>query len=152
MTEEANEARTGETPRPYVQPAALEAPAREDVGRYFPYPCAQLSEQAGVLESETAMDIKVSGQTCRVIERIYTDAQGTRIVARSATPAAYMTTYADCKARREGYTMADGLLAQYMYSETRHCLLMRAGETVYALETDAGKDALLKAAAYLTFE
>lgn len=152
MTEEAANARTNETPRPYVEPKAMEAPVRGDAAGYFPYPGAYLTEQAGVLESEMASDVQVSGRKCRVLERIYTDAQGRRVSVRSATPAAYLSTYADCEFSQEGYAMPDGLSAQYIFSSQRDCLLMRSGEVVYAVETQDGKEALLRAAANLAFE
>ena len=152
VTEESLGAHAAQTPRPYIAPVALDAPISGDTAAYFPYPVAVLREEGGTLESQTAYDTTAFGQTCRVADHVYRDAQGHTVLVRSATPSAYMTAYANYTLSTEAYTVADGLTAQYLFTDTRACLLLRQGETVYAVETESGKDVLLHAAAALTFE
>lgn len=151
-TEEIRQADAAATARPYVEPLALEGVATQDAAKYFPYPGALLTGETHMLAQEQARDEHMQGQKCRVIERVYTDAEGCAVTVRSATPAAYLTAYADCTVTQELYAMPDGRTAQYLAGDARVCLLMRDGETLYAIETADGKDALLRAAAALAFE
>lgn len=150
QTEELQSVGANATQRPYVQPLALTGTVREDVSRYFPYPSAVLEGMN--LEEQSARDEWVEGQRCRVITRVYTDAGGARYTLSSATPAAYMTAYAGYTAQGGVDMGQEGGSALLLVQGDRRCLLLRNGETVYALEGVSDEAALLTAGAMLAYE
>lgn len=152
QTEETQEAGVGATPRPYVEPVTLPGMVSGEVAQYFPYPSAVLTGEELRLYAQSAYDTQALGQNCRVIERVYEDGQGVRYTLKSATPAAYMTVYDEYTPTGNAYVLQEGYSALLLEKGACVCLLMRSGETVYILEAQVEREALLAAGAGWSFE
>ena len=108
------------------------------------FPGSLLALDSGTLESETAQDVSVGGQVCRVITRTYRLDRGTTAQAVSAAPAAYLE-----RLSQEGWEpqlitgfMLAGMDAAYESRGEEGVLAARDGDFVYLLIAQESEQAM----------
>lgn len=138
---------------PEVGPAASPAPLVQGASVQALFPGALLALGSGELSGQHAQDVRMGGMTCRVVTRTYVLEDGSRALAVSATPAAYLERLA-----QEGWTpqLITGFVVQdmeavYALLDQRGMLYARSGDCAYMIEANAGEQAMyaLGASAYL---
>lgn len=131
------------------QASRMDAQAMDAEG----FPGAVLTLGAGTLRGEQPQDIRMGGENCRVMMRVYELDYGEQATAISACPAAFMEYIAQDGWKPQlitGFVLA-GLDAVYLLKGDRAMLAARDGDFVYMLEAPAGEQTVysLGAAAWL---
>lgn len=135
-----------------AQQASIEPLARTaDVQSQFPG--ALLALNGGTLLSEQAEDVEMGGERCRVVTRTYALADDTRVLAVSATPAAYLERLSTENWQAQlitGFVVGE-MDAVYALCGNRGMLSARDGACIYMIEAEADEQTLyaLGTAAYL---
>lgn len=135
-----------------AQQAALEPLVQtQDVRSQFPG--ALLALNGGTLLSEQAEDVDMGGTRCRVVTRTYALADDTRVLAVSATPAAYLERLSAENWQAQlitGFVVGE-MDAVYALCGNRGMLSARDGACIYMIEAEADEQTLyaLGTAAYL---
>lgn len=141
-------------PLEYLEPMAIDsALSFETVADYFPHPMAQMP-QPYASSGAKAYDQQVGRETCRVVTYAYTQDDGSTFELTSATPASYMTHFANSSYSTEakiGYVLGH-YDAAYMTGEQHGYLIARDGEAVYVLSGPKDDNALYAIAAQVIFE
>lgn len=122
------------------------APLAQDVPASSLFPGALLALDAELAQETgaTAQDVRVGGQSCRVITRSYALPDGSRASAVSAAPAAYLERLAGEDVRMQlitGFVLA-GMDALYARRGDTAILAARDGDFVYMIEAEANEQAL----------
>lgn len=136
-------ARAQATPAPLVQ--------GERASALFPGALLALNEQE---TGTTAQDVRMGGQTCRVVTRSYTLADGSTARALSATPAAYLERLSAEGVQMQlitGFVVA-GMDAVYALENGTAVLAARDGDFVYLIEAETNEQALYALGAAASLE
>lgn len=136
-----------------VKQTATAAPLEQGASAAQMFPGALLALLQGELIQESAQDIQMGAQTCRVVTRRYLLEDGREVRAISASPADYLR-----RLSQEGYVpelitgfLLAGMEAAYEIREEEGILIARSGDAVYMIEGAADEEAMyeLGADAYL---
>lgn len=132
---------------------ATAAPLEQGVSVARMFPGALLALSQGELIQESAQDIRIGAQTCRVVTRRYLLEDGREVRAISASPADYLR-----RLSQEGYIpqLITGFLlaemdAAYETRDEEGILIAGGGDYIYMIEGAADEEAMyeLGAGAYL---
>lgn len=124
--------------------AATPAPLEQGTAASALFPGALLSLGEGVLQEETAQDVRAGGEICRVVTRRYALNGGGSALAVSAVPAAYLETLSDERFTPQLITgfMLAGMDAVYETRGDEALLAARDGDFVYLIRANAGEQAI----------
>lgn len=130
------QARLSESPAPLAQGVPASS--------LFPGALLALDSELATETGAAAQDVRVGGQSCRVITRSYELADGSQAIAISAAPAAYLERLAEADVRMQlitGFVLA-GMDALYATRGDTAILAARDGDFVYMIEAQANEQAL----------
>ena len=130
--------RAAQGPAPSAAPLSSPRPldggvTAQNAAAYFPADLLALGNQTPV--SASAADVRIGGETCRIVSLEYTTQENARVRCISATPAAYLLSLTDA-----GYTpdttvglRLRGQNAVHLAGPAGGALIAREGPVVYVL-------------------